>query len=242
MPPQPPCRTSSWFAATEFIATNSHVGRAEFGPWTDDGVLSLRFILGYEDPRGLGIRARAWGLGQEDCADFEDVDLQAGAFDLDLYKRFFIDDAELVLGGGASSRGLEFQQDGNGHSRFEGGGISMFTEGFLPLIEFPNCEIGQTGRVRATLLTGDWHDTSAQGPDGAPLPGNIVPGTDHDGMTVFEFGWGLEFRRRFGEADDHSWYVALLAEHQRWQSDWMSSFMGSSISFTGLNLSSGVSW
>jgi hypothetical protein len=242
LPPTAAERTSTWFAATEFIATNSHFGRSEFGPWTDDRVLSIRGILGYEIPTGLGIRARFWGLDQDDCAELEDVDIRASAFDLDLYKRFFIENSELAVGGGGSGRMLEFRQPGIGYSRFQGEGLSMFTEGYMPLVEFPNCEFGQTGRVRLTLLTGDWRDTSPQGPDGIPITGNIVPGTEHDGMTVFEIGWGIEFRRHFGEAADHSWYLALLAEHQRWQSDWMSSFAGSSISFTGLNLSTGLGW
>jgi hypothetical protein len=242
MPAQPPSRTSSWSIATEIIPVNSHVVHPDFGSWTDDGGLALRLIVGYEDPRGLGVRGRFWGMGQDVEAYSEDVELRAGAFDLDLYKRFYIDDSELVLGGGGSGRSLEFRQQGNGHSRFRGDGLSLFVEGFVPLMDFPKSALGQVGRARVTLTTGNWDDTSDQGPNGVPGPENIVPGTDHDSMTVVEFAWGLEYRRRFGDGEDHSWYIALMAEHQRWQSDWMANFMGSSISFTGLNISTGVSW
>jgi hypothetical protein len=175
-------------------------------------------------------------------AQIEDVELRAGAFDFDLYKRFFIDDAELVLGGGPVSRILEFDQSGNGYSRYSGGGLSLFAEGFVPLLEFPNSVLGQVGRARVALTTGDWKDTTDQMQSGAPGPNNIVPGTDHDSLTATEFAWGLEYRRRFGREEDHSWYVAVLAEHQRWQSDRMGAFMGMSVSFTGLNLNSGISW
>lgn len=243
LPSQPPCRTSSWSIATEIMPLESHVARADFGEWPDDqNGLGLRFILGYEDPRGLGVRGRFFGLGQDIEAEFEDVDMRAGAFDLDLYKRFFIDDSELVLGGGGSSRTLKFDQDGNGYSKYSGGGVSMFVEGFVPLMEFPKSTLGQAGRARVTLTTGNWNDTTDQGPNGVPGPENIVPRTDHDSLTVVEFGWGLEYRHRFGKLEDHSWYVALMLEHQRWQSDWMTNFLGSSVSFTGLNFSTGLAW
>jgi hypothetical protein len=243
LPPQPPCRTSSWSIATEIMPLESHVARPDFGEWPDDQTgLGLRFILGYENPEGLGVRGRFFGMGQDVEAEFEDVDLTAGAFDFDLYKRFFIEDSELVLGGGGGSRTLKFEQQGNGYSKYSGGGLGMFVEGFIPLMEFPKSSLGQVGRARATLTTGNWNDTTDQGPGGHPGPGNIIPGTGHDSLTVYEFGWGLEYRHRFGEMEDHSWYIALLIEHQRWQSDWMSNFLGSSVSFTGLNFSTGLSW
>jgi hypothetical protein len=235
MPEQPPLRTSSWTIATEFMPIDSFVAHPDFGSWTDDNGFAMRLILGYEDPRGLGVRARVWGMGQDVEAHSEDVELSASAFDFDLYKRFFIEDSELVLGGGASGRGLKFDQEGNGYSKFRGSGLSMFVEGFIPLMEFPKSQLGQVGRARVALTTGNWDDTTD------PVD-NIVPETDHDSMTVIEFAWGLEYRRRFGEMEDHTWYVALMAEHQNWQSGWMANFLGSDVSFTGLNISTGLSW
>ena len=242
MPPAEPCRTDSWTAEVDYILTQAHITRADFGSWPEDETLGLRLILGYEDPTGLGVRARLWGLSQDVRAFSDDVELEAGAFDLDLYKRFFIDDSELVLGGGAGNRGLKFTQPGNGYSRFRGGGLSLFAEGYVPLIRFSKSELGQVGRGRLALVTGDWTDTSDQLGSGAPGPENIVPGTDDDSMSVVEIAWGLEYRRRFGLDEDHSWFVALVAEHQRWESEWMGAFMGSSVTFTGLNLNTGVAW
>lgn len=236
LPPQPRCRTSSWSFATELIPTDSYVVHPDFGSWPDDATgFALRLVAGYEDPRGLGVRGRVWGQGQDVEAYSEDVELTASAYDIDLYKRFFIEDSELVLGGGASGRGLKFSQEGNGYSKFRGTGLSMFVEGFVPLIEFPKSQLGQVGRARLALTTGNWDDTTD------PMD-NIIPGTDHDSMTVTELAWGLEYRRRFGAMEDHSWYVAVMAEHQIWQSGWMTNSLGSSVSFTGLNISTGLSW
>jgi hypothetical protein len=61
-------------------------------------------------------------------------------------------------------------------------------------------------------------------------------------MSVTELAWGLEFRRRFGKKLDHQWFVSALLEHQRWQSDWMTIIAGSSVGFTGTNISTGISW
>jgi len=236
LPEQPPCRTSSWSMATEVIPTDSYVVHPDFGSWPDeDSGFSMRLIAGYEDPRGLGVRGRFWGLEQDVEAYSEDVEMRASAYDIDLYKRFFLEDSELVLGGGASGRSLKFSQEGNGYSKFRGNGLSMFVEGFVPLLEFPKSQLGQVGRARVSLTTGNWDDTTDPS-------NNIIPGTDHDSLTVKEFAWGLEYRRRFGELDDHSWYVAVMAEHQNWQSGWMENFLGSSVSFTGVNISTGISW
>jgi hypothetical protein len=161
---------------------------------------------------------------------------------LDLYKRVFTQDTELVLGGGSGARRLEFSQPGNGYSRFRGGGINIFAEGFVPLIYFHSSEIGMVGRARTTLLIGDWEDTSDQDAMGAPGPDNIVLETDDDSMSVVELAWGLEYRHRFGERDDHDWSIGLLVEHQRWESEWMGAFMGSAVSFTGLNLRTSITW
>ena len=236
------CRTDSWNADVEFIVTNAHVTRANFGSWPEDEALALRLILGYEEPGGLGVRVRLWGMGQDVRAFSEDVEIQAAALDLDMYKRLLIQDTQLALGIGPGSRTLEFSQRGNGYSRFAGGGMSVFAEGSVPLACFERSELAMIGRARTTLLVGEWRDTTDQDSMGAPGPENIVPGTDDDSMSVVELAWGLEYRRRFGKRQDHDWSLGLLVEHQRWESEWMGVFMGSAVSFTGLNLRTSLTW
>jgi len=109
LPPQEPCRTSSWTAAVELIPTVTRITDGPLGRWEDDSWLALRLILGYEDPEGIGIRARFWGLGQDAETSVDDVELNMATFDLDLYKRVLLDRAELAFGGGPSSGELELK-------------------------------------------------------------------------------------------------------------------------------------
>lgn len=233
VPPQSPGRTSSWTAAIELIPSFAYVTDGQFGRWDDDGTLALRLLLGYEDADGIGIRARLWGLSQESETQLDNVELNLGKFDLDLYKRFYLEQGEIALGAGPSSGGLEFKVDGDGHSRFEGGGASVFLDGYYGLMYFDKSELGAVGRARYSLLLGDWRDTSS---------GAIIPRTDNDTMGVTEVAWGLEYRRRFGPCEDHSWYLGVLAEYQRWQSDWMSNRADTSVGVSGVNVYTGLNW
>lgn len=230
---QPQCRTSSWTAAIELIPSSTLLTDSEFGRWSDDGAFALRLLLGYEDPSGYGLRARFWGLGQEASPPSDDVTLAMASFNLDLYKRVFLDGAEVAFGGGPASGGLEFELSDNTHSRFEGGGVSMFFDGFYGIHDFERAQLGAVARARYSLLMGDWRDTTG---------GVVVPRTDNDTMSVAELAWGLEYRRRFGPCDDHSWFLGLLFEYQRWQSDWMAEFADTSIGVAGLNIYTGLNW
>jgi hypothetical protein len=233
LPPQPPLRTSSWTAAVELIPTVTRLTDWQFGRWEDDSTLALRLILGYEDPEGIGVRARFWGLSQDAETPADDVELNMGSFNLDLYKRVLLDRGELAFGGGPASGGLEFKLSDDTHSRFEGAGGDMFLDGYYALVEFDKAELGAVARGRYTILLGDWRDTTGD---------LIVPSTDNDTMTVAELAWGLELRRRFGPCEDHSWFLGILAEYQRWQSDWMSNLAGTSIGASGVNFYTGLNW
>jgi len=230
---QQPCRTSSWTAAVELIPSQTLLTDGEFGRWPDDGAFALRLLLGYEDPSGYGLRARLWGLGQDVTPPADDVTLSMGSLNLDLYKRVVLDGAEVAFGGGPASGGLEFELSDNTHSRFEGGGVSLFLDGFYGIHDFERSQLGAVARARYSLLMGDWRDTTG---------GAIVPSTDNDTMSVAELAWGLEYRRRFGPCEDHSWFLGLLFEYQRWQSDWMAESADTSIGVSGVNIYTGVNW
>jgi hypothetical protein len=232
-PPAEPCRTSSWNVGIDLIPSQTLVTDGEFGRWPDDGALALRLNLGYEDPTGYGIRGRFWVLGQDVSPPVDDITLSMGSFNLDLYKRVFLDRAELTLGGGPASGVLEFKLSDDTYSRFEGGGASIFADGFYGISEFEKSVLGAVARARYTLVMGDWRDTTG---------GDVVGRTDNDTMSIAEIAWGLEYRRRFGACQDHNWYLGILWEYQRWQSDWLSSEAATSIGVSGLNIYTGLNW
>ncbi len=233
IPPQQPGRTSSWTAAVELIPSQTYVTDGQFGPWDDNGTLALRLLLGYEDPEGLGVRARFWGLSREAETQADDIELNMFKFDVDLYKRIWLEHGDLAIGAGPSSGDVEFLLSDHTHSYFEGAGGVIFVDGYYTLVDFDRSELGAIVRARHSILLGDWRDTTG---------GLIVPRTNNDTMSVTELAWGLEYRRRFGSCDDHSWFLGLLAEYQRWQSDWLSNLAGTSIGVSGLDIYTGLNW
>ncbi len=225
-------RSTAWQLGAEIIPTNSHLTAGQFGPWPDDGALALRFVVGYEDETGLGVRGRWWLVGQSIEAPVDDVDLAATTLSLDFSKRLFIEETELVLGAGPAGGALSFQLSNNDESQFAGGGISVFAELWHPLLRFKRIDVGSVARGRFSLLVGEWEDDT----------GFVIPPTDDDNMSVAELAWGLELRRRFGFRQDKHWYLAILVEHQNWDSALMTQFIASSVGFTGTSFALGLAY
>jgi hypothetical protein len=226
-----PYRSSAWRFAIDLIPTISHVSEEGFGGWSNDGSLALRLDLGYEGFDGIGTRVQFWGFDHRQNTMAGDVELGASTFYWDFYKRFYIENAELVLGGGLAGAGLEYDLKSLGdRARLSSGGLSIFGEAFYPLLRFSKMDVGSIGRARVALLSGQWRD------HGTPF----VSDTDHDRMTIIELAWGLEFRRRFGRREDKYWYIDIVPEFQRWES---ASLPGAfDPGFEGTSINFGLAW
>src|SRR6185295_785145 len=122
---------------------------------------------------------------------------------------------------GPSGGHLRFELPDDSSSRFNGGGISVFVEGFQPTWRWAKVDLGVVGRARLSLMEGDWDDST----------GTVIPRTHHDSMSIVEAAWGLELRRRYGQCEEHYWYIDLLFEHQRWESAWMAEFADTAVAF-----------
>jgi hypothetical protein len=226
-----PYQNSAWRIGLDLIPTSSHVSEQAFGEWDDGSGLALRLNLGYEGREGVGTRLLFWGFGQEADTLVDDVELGASTFYWDFYKRFFIEQAELVLGAGAAGGALRYDlQAFNDDADFSGGGMSVFAEGFYPFVRLKKTDIGSVARARLALMSGRWDD------DGMPF----INDTDHDVLTVMELAWGLELRRRFGRLEEKYWYVAIVPEFQRWESSTLPDEFDPS--FEGTNISFGLAW
>jgi hypothetical protein len=226
-----PYRSSAWRFGIDLIPTISHVSEEGFGQWSDNGSLALRLDLGYEGFDGIGTRVQFWGFDDQQNTMAGDVELGASTFYWDFYKRFYIENAELVFGGGLAGAGLEYDLKSLGdRARLSSGGLSIFGEAFYPLLRFSKMDVGSVGRARIALLSGQWRD------HGTPF----VSDTDHDRMTIIELAWGLEFRRRFGRREDKYWYIDIVPEFQRWES---ASLPGAfDPGFEGTSINFGLAW
>jgi hypothetical protein len=226
-----PYRSSAWRFGIDLIPTVSDVSEEGFGRWSDNGSLALRIYLGYEGCDGFGTRVQFWGFDNEQNTLAGNVELSASTFYWDFYKRFYVDKAELVLGGGLAGAGMEYDlKDLHERARLSSGGISIFGEGFYPFLRFEKMDIGSIGRARFALLSGEWND------HGTPFVGD----TNHDMMTIIELAWGLEFRRRFGVHGDKYWYIDIVPEIQRWESASLPNVFDPGFEGTAINF--GLAW
>ncbi len=228
-----PYRNSSWIVDFDLIPTAAQFTESEFGSWTDDGSLALRLNLGYENFTGDGMRVRLWTFGQEQATPATTVDLGASTVYWDLYRRLYVEDAELVIGGGAAGANAEFSfPDIDAHAHLNSGGGSIFGEAYFPFAHYEKTDIATVFRARLAVLRGEWRDS------GTPF----VPDTNHDSITITDIAWGLELRRRFGLHEDKYWAIRFLPEYQRWDSAWLGEFADSNLAFVGASISFGLAW
>ena len=228
----PWCR-SGWKLGFELYGLQSNVTDDAFGPWPDDGGGAVEISLGYEWLSGFGIRANWWNFFEDADVPGPDVELSMGTFHLDFYKAVVAGHSELLIGAGPAGGVLKFRIPSlNDRTEFRGGGASVFAEGYYPWLRRPLWELAFVGATRMTLLTGDWRDNG----------GGVVDDTDGDSMSIWEIGFGLEFRHRFGKCCDNYWFLQAMPEHQVWTSEWMGHELGSAVALNGLNLNLGFSW
>jgi hypothetical protein len=240
-----PYRNASWLFALEFVPSDAHLTPVLIDDWPENGGLAIRFLFGFENPTGFGVRGRLGsfvqviGISSASRPTWEEFALIAGNFNFEAYKRFFIEDTELVVGAGPAAGDVTFEltfEEPAGRviqeSEFKGGGVSGFVEGWHPFLRYNRIDLGLVGRGRLTLLTGDWRDNT----------GFFFPATNNDSMQVFELAWGLELRRRFGANEDKYWFFALLFERQTRESAWLTRVAATSLGFSGVNLAFGLMW
>jgi hypothetical protein len=226
-----PYRNSAWRLELDLVPTVPRVSDVAFGDWDDDGSLALRLNLGFEDVDGIGMRLLLWGIDHDMDIPVSDVELQASTLYFDFYKRFFVENTELVLGAGPSAARLEYDIAAlSEQATFKGSGLTVFGEAFYPLARYRKTDIGSVARARVAILSGQWDD------DGTPFVGD----TNNDMMTIMELGWGFELRRRFGKHEDKYWHIDFVPEIQRWDSSSLSDLADPG--FDGTSINFGLAW
>jgi hypothetical protein len=227
-----PYRNRAWRAELGIIPNATlHLAGSVFDGWPET-VSGARFFAGYESANGLGVRFRFLGIGNESTLDSEHVEIALGASSIDFYKRLFLETTEVVLGAGIAGSDVTLKQ-GPLHSSFLGGGGTVFTELWHPMLRWTHVDLGLVGRGRLAMTSGNWQRS----------PGTIlVGGTTNDTLMISELAWGLEFRRRFGALQDKYFYFALLSDYQNFSSAWLTAWTATSASFSGLNLTTGIAY
>jgi hypothetical protein len=196
---------------------------------TDDGnEFTVRATLGYEHADGLGKRAELWLLNDDYGIGFNHVELWASTLYFDYYKRFYYNEAELLLGGGWALGYQNFELDSRPINRFYGGGGSVVAEGFLPFVDGRRSDFGAVVRGRVGALVGYWDQEWG---------GDAF---DDWVMLVEEFAWGLEYRQLFGKNDSHFWYLNVMRQLNHWGGAELPYTSDTIIEGTAMNL--GIAW
>ena len=216
----------------ELGPSNLHLAGPVFGQFDRSGVTAT-IDFGYEWATGYGIRAELWGFGQN--ADDVRDDVEVGG--RNIRPRPLQEDLRRLYGADRSGREPGRQSRfsstlDNTHSKFNGGGIDVFTEWYHPITAGSCWEIAFIGEGRMSLIEGEWRDHT----------GLFVDNTNDDMLTIFEGSFGLEYRRRFGRLHDKYWYISIEPEIQQWQSQWMTANVATSAGFTSTNFNFGVAW
>lgn len=221
---------SYWYAGADVLVTQfSYQSPLYYND--QDGSVAVRPYLGWESSSGVGIRGRWWFFRVGEDIEFfstpgisDAVDVAAGNFDLDFYRRFFYDRTNFLLGAGTKVATISFDYESIGKDRLVGGGVSVFAEGHHPLYRGPKMECAFVGYGRFGLLTGrverrDW-----------PVQWDEAD----TNMAITEVGLGLELKRKLRRSE---FVFQIVSEVQRWETN-----MTSDLAFDALGLRFGGQW
>lgn len=220
---------SFWFSTAELTILHPSYENGFFALDDDDDAVAPRLSLGWESPRGLGLRSRFWWLNEhaEIVSDLplppdEHVKLQSYRFDFDAYRRFTFDGSSIALGGGLSVARMGWELDPI-VVRDAGAGVSFFAEGRHELYRTPVSQFGLIARGRWASLIGEWRDRDS-------------PGRDHGDSTmeILEAGFGWDWVRNFRRCD---FVYQHIMEAQTWQST-----LTGDVGFFGQSVSVGLRW
>jgi hypothetical protein len=160
------------------------------------------------------------------------IELSASTVYLDFSKSFYSRHGEFELGMGPAYGHLAFKfpavHDG---TTYDGGGISVYGEGYVPIVERNRWEVALTGQTRAALLTGNWGVAA------------FSTGEEHSqSMSILELRVGPELRYRTGSTDDRYLFLRTVAEFQQWRSDRMGPVAGDTLGLQGASMDFGILW
>jgi hypothetical protein len=160
------------------------------------------------------------------------IEISAATAYLDFYRSIHTSHGEFALGMGPAFGHLEYRfQSTGGGTRYYGGGISAFGQGYVPIIERNRWELALTGQTRAALLTGNW-DVDVLNTD-----------AEHNkSMSILELNAGPELRYRIGATDDRYLFLRTVAEFQQWRSDRMGPIAGDTLGLQGASMNFGMLW
>lgn len=221
-------RFTGWFAGGELTLHEAKNANASF-TFNGDTVVGGRFVVGYEGPRGYGIRGRLWGAGNDELETIAIasphaaamVDFSTFLIEADFYKRFCVEESCVTVGAGTRGGGLEVRLPGDSGFDIGGSGVGAFVELWHPVFIGPRTTFAYVAHGRASFLSGEAE----------------LAGTDIDVDTtiaVAEAAFGVEMRRRWGRGEI---VAAAMLESQHWDTSAMTDVV-----LDGGNLRCGYQW
>jgi len=159
-------------------------------------------------------------------------ELHASTVYLDISKSLYSRHGEFTFGMGPAFGHLAFKfPDAHDGSTYDGGGISVFGEGYAPVVERRRWELALTGQTRAALLTGNWGVAA------------FSTGNEHSqNMSIMTLSVGPELRYRTSASNDRYLFLRTVAEFQQWRSDRMGPVTGDTLGLQGASMNFGALW
>jgi hypothetical protein len=162
------------------------------------------------------------------------IEISAATVYWDVYKSLRSSLGELQLGMGPAFAHFEINLPPYGDgTEYNGGGVSLFGEGSLPILRRNRWELALAGKSRIALLAGKWGVSNL----------TIQSDSAHSElMSIFELSFGPEVRFRVGRGNERQLFLQTLAEFQQWRSDEMGLFGGDTLGMQGVTLNGGMLW
>jgi hypothetical protein len=219
-------------ADVELMAQRTHFSEIPLGKLAEKYELSEKFILGVENPYGIGGRIRYWTYdrttpnmqgGSDLRVDFDVIDFEGTT-------RFGNEYFDLTLSGGVRWADIKIDIDqGRTRNDMPGASFGLDLRGLI----CHDCEKVLDWRsisgARWSIFGGDWECSHG-----------IIPPTRDDNLTVMEIYGGVECTCC---CHGHEFYARVVMEAQNWRSDALGEAIGiDSMSFIGPGVNLGINY
>jgi hypothetical protein len=226
---QPICHCDDGGTYFEFqmLWMRPHINELVAGKLSEEHYFSPRWIIGYEDACGIGVRSRYWRFDHSVDADLSDsIRIGMDVLDVEATNHLDFHRTDLVLGGGIRMADMDLAgQDGEGFG-LDALGMTLAADARTQLWQYCRNQWAWVYGGRVAILGGDWNGNEGDVRD--------------DNLMVHELYAGLEHGYSYSHCDV---YTRIAFEMQNWHSDFLGTVSATdSVGFVGPGVHLGASF
>ena len=229
------CENGGAYFEFHMLWMRPHINEDLAGKLSEEHYFSPRWILGYEDACGIGVRTRYWRFDHAVDADAQDsIRIGMDVLDVEATNRFHFRRTDLVVGGGIRIADMDLEDLDGDNVGLDALGLTLAADVRTQLWQYCRNRWAWVYGGRIAVMGGDWGGDN-------DFVDTIGPAeVRDDNLMVHELYAGLEYGYAYSRYD---LYTRVTFEMQNWHSDVLADLTETdSIGFVGPGIHFGANF